>query len=541
MSDERSDSGGPFEPPRASNGANGAVPEDLRSLVPMHELAEPSDEPIDFVAVQADDELVSALASGMAVSAPGVAGYDADDRVAAMLAAWRAEVDEEPIPELVDIETATAVVTGRRHMRRPGRRARHLAPLTAAAALLVFTIAGVSVGGARRAARRHAVARHEGALPGVRQVGRGARGRRGGAEAGEGRARRRRQGDGGRGGLAGHGRGVRCPRRGRAGHGRRRAVAARGRGRGDDARCAQPAGGVPDRQPGAAGERDGDAERSDRKPDARRSDPNRHWRARGGCALARRPARRAGPGRSESESPGSDQTESPSPSPDPSESPSPSPDPNESESPSPDSGQSPGPPDDEQDQPPPGISQSTDDEAAPEPTGTAVEGTSNPRPRHRHRRRPSRAPHRPATPTARAIASPRAMALPSAKALPNAIATPRAIGTPRAMAASEREGVSEGDAVAEGDGASEGDGVSGASSSGSGTATITDPPPGTVPSPTSEMLPVLPSEVPPIVPSVTGESVERPTDGSPAPPREPRRSGDSMTATPTVTGEEGGS
>src|SRR6185503_8298485 len=36
--------------------------------------------------------------------------------------------------------------TGRRHVRRPGRRARHLVPLSAAAALLAFTIAGVSVG-----------------------------------------------------------------------------------------------------------------------------------------------------------------------------------------------------------------------------------------------------------------------------------------------------------------------------------------------------------------------------------------------------------
>lgn len=107
---------------------------------------EVAEEPIDLVAVQADDELISALAAGMSVSAPGVGGYDADDQVAALLANWRNEVDSEPLPELVDLDTAMATLKAA--SRPPGRRARHLFPLAAAAAMVVFTIGGVSVGAA---------------------------------------------------------------------------------------------------------------------------------------------------------------------------------------------------------------------------------------------------------------------------------------------------------------------------------------------------------------------------------------------------------
>jgi hypothetical protein len=109
------------------------------------EEAEFADEPLDLVAVQADDELINALAAGMTVSAPGHGGYDADDKVVAMLAAWKAEVDAEPIPELVDLDTAAAAV-GSGSARRPSSRRRHLVPLAGAAALLVFSIAGVSIG-----------------------------------------------------------------------------------------------------------------------------------------------------------------------------------------------------------------------------------------------------------------------------------------------------------------------------------------------------------------------------------------------------------
>jgi hypothetical protein len=104
-----------------------------------------ADEPLDLVAVQADDELINALSAGMAVSAPGRGGYTADDKVVAMLAAWKAEVDREPIPELVDVDTAVAAIESGSPKRASNRR-RHLIPLAGAAALIVFSIAGVSIG-----------------------------------------------------------------------------------------------------------------------------------------------------------------------------------------------------------------------------------------------------------------------------------------------------------------------------------------------------------------------------------------------------------
>ncbi len=103
---------------------------------------EPAD-PVDLVAVQADDELISALAAGMAVSAPGFEGYDTDDHIAAILAAWKAEVDADPIPELVDLDAAVRTIVA---ARPSSRRFRHLAPVAAAAAFLVLAIGGVSVG-----------------------------------------------------------------------------------------------------------------------------------------------------------------------------------------------------------------------------------------------------------------------------------------------------------------------------------------------------------------------------------------------------------
>ncbi|MBA3907527.1 MAG: hypothetical protein H0X35_12705, partial [Pseudonocardiales bacterium] len=67
-------------------------------------------EPIDLVAVQTDDELINALSGGYRVSGPDYGGYPADDRIASILAAWKAEVDAEPVPELLDLDTAVATV-----------------------------------------------------------------------------------------------------------------------------------------------------------------------------------------------------------------------------------------------------------------------------------------------------------------------------------------------------------------------------------------------------------------------------------------------
>lgn len=137
---------------RAGNGTNGARPEglhtrpvsldDRRARAADRFDAHSDAEPVDLVAVQADDELITALSAGMAVSAPGLGGYDADDRVAAILAAWKADVDAEPMPELVDLDTAVSTVLA---ARAPSGRARHLAPLAAAAAFLVLAIGGLSV------------------------------------------------------------------------------------------------------------------------------------------------------------------------------------------------------------------------------------------------------------------------------------------------------------------------------------------------------------------------------------------------------------
>jgi hypothetical protein len=138
--DNRFGGGSPFDGGRRPrNGTNGARPTGMSARpVPFDELSDP----VDLVAVQADDELINALSAGMSVSSPGVTGYDADDRVAAILAAWKADVDAEPIPELVDLDTAVAAVVAGRPR---SSRARHLAPVAAAAAFLVLAIGGVSV------------------------------------------------------------------------------------------------------------------------------------------------------------------------------------------------------------------------------------------------------------------------------------------------------------------------------------------------------------------------------------------------------------
>jgi len=108
------------------------------------------DEPVDVVAVRADDELINALAAGMFVSAPGLHDYhncDDGDRVVAMLAAWKAGIDAEPLPPLLDAAAAAAAaatVAVSRAVGNPARR--YLMPLAGAAALVVSAIAGVSVG-----------------------------------------------------------------------------------------------------------------------------------------------------------------------------------------------------------------------------------------------------------------------------------------------------------------------------------------------------------------------------------------------------------
>jgi hypothetical protein len=137
-----------------SNGASVPPPAFTRVLS-----TEPDEPPLDLVAVQVDDELVNAVgtrrAGTPAVAGPAAGGVDGpmgDDRLVALLASWRAEIDAEPIPELVDLDTAVAAVmagvdaqklTAR---RTRGTRLRQLAPLAAAAAIIVATVTGVGLG-----------------------------------------------------------------------------------------------------------------------------------------------------------------------------------------------------------------------------------------------------------------------------------------------------------------------------------------------------------------------------------------------------------
>src|SRR5690349_631522 len=153
---------GPPDPLGGVRGSNGSPANGVQSRVdlPTRPLSvDVAEGPVDLVAVQADDELVNALAAGAAVtygdrgrgSDPDLRRHRADRRVT-MLAAWRAEIEAEPIPELVDLDTAVAaVVSGIRAdavtaRRKRADRLRHLAPLAAAAAIIVATVSGVGLG-----------------------------------------------------------------------------------------------------------------------------------------------------------------------------------------------------------------------------------------------------------------------------------------------------------------------------------------------------------------------------------------------------------
>jgi hypothetical protein len=85
----------------------GAVPRITRARV-----ADP-DEPVDLLAVEADDEALDALA--------GVCAGGAPPPIPVALAHWRAWVDAQPVPELVEVEIALLVLADalRTERRRP--------------------------------------------------------------------------------------------------------------------------------------------------------------------------------------------------------------------------------------------------------------------------------------------------------------------------------------------------------------------------------------------------------------------------------------
>jgi hypothetical protein len=139
---------------------NGVAHPDCLGALRTRVLPAEADGPIDLVEVQADDELVNALGTAGRPPAGGhldfpdleQSDHDTDDRLFAMLAAWRAEIEAEPIPELLDLDTAVAAVAAgvaaeaAAARRRRSSRLRHLAPLAAAAAIIVATVSGVGLG-----------------------------------------------------------------------------------------------------------------------------------------------------------------------------------------------------------------------------------------------------------------------------------------------------------------------------------------------------------------------------------------------------------
>lgn len=131
-----------------------------------YDFGTPDPDPVDLMAIRADDELLDALASGRAGYGGGYDGrsetsngeldtefdgidlggdFRDDQQLLAMLHAWRSEVLDEPIPELVTVEQASeAIVSG--HHARTGRPRRRLMPVAAAAVVVVLGLSGVAFG-----------------------------------------------------------------------------------------------------------------------------------------------------------------------------------------------------------------------------------------------------------------------------------------------------------------------------------------------------------------------------------------------------------
>ena len=107
-------------------------------------------DPVEFMAIRADDELLDALASGRSVGPafthgfdPGLdAGYTDDQQVLALLATWRSDVESVPFPELISVDRASEAIVAGQRAARPRRR---LMPVAAAAAVAVMALSGVAV------------------------------------------------------------------------------------------------------------------------------------------------------------------------------------------------------------------------------------------------------------------------------------------------------------------------------------------------------------------------------------------------------------
>ncbi|MDL5155489.1 anti-sigma-D factor RsdA [Actinomycetospora termitidis] len=109
------------------------------------------DGPVDLAAVRADDALLDAIAGGTVSGGVGQGdvfgrpGQD-DDHLAAILAAWKADIEAEPMPELVSLdEAADAVEAGHAARDRRASRARRRMPFAVAAAAIAVALSGFTV------------------------------------------------------------------------------------------------------------------------------------------------------------------------------------------------------------------------------------------------------------------------------------------------------------------------------------------------------------------------------------------------------------
>jgi hypothetical protein len=110
------------------------------------------DGPVDLAAVRADDALLDAIAGGASLGGLGShedvfgrPGQD-DDHLAAILAAWKADIELDPMPELVSLDEAVeAVEAGHEARERRVGRARRRMPFAVAAAAIAVALAGFTV------------------------------------------------------------------------------------------------------------------------------------------------------------------------------------------------------------------------------------------------------------------------------------------------------------------------------------------------------------------------------------------------------------
>jgi hypothetical protein len=109
------------------------------------------DGPVDLAAVRADDALLDAIAGGAVTGGLGRdedvfgrPGQD-DDHLAAILAAWKADIEADPMPELVSLEEAAeAVEAGHEARDRRAGRARRRMPFAVAAAAIAIARSGLT-------------------------------------------------------------------------------------------------------------------------------------------------------------------------------------------------------------------------------------------------------------------------------------------------------------------------------------------------------------------------------------------------------------